>query len=569
MKYLTHLFILLLMSFAAVAQDGVVEMEAETSVDAKALQAKADARYELWQALQEARAQSAAYGAITVAPSDEALISLDEARGAIDQQRYAVGTHVELDVAVDLEDEGMPGMRKNPELGVGQAALRDFGYVWSTSVVSEGASAVRIHFTDFNLEMGAAMYIYNDRGQAEGPYTGKGPDGNGSFWSNTIFGENVWVQIHVPGVTRNQDLDGNSFSIDKVSHLGEGFELARRLENAYMKADCSINKSCVENMSCFTTWNSMRKAVAKIIYEENGKSYICSGGLINDSYSGDRKPWFLTAYHCIDNDASASSIEALFQYKSNCGSCSASYVDNVLGSTYWSGDSDADFALLELSELPSSWGMFGWTTAQVRDDYGTVAYRISHPRGSPQSYSEHVIDDRWNNAKWIWSTRQLGTTEGGSSGAPIFISGGKVIGQLRGVSYTTDPYNLCDNNNGWWFKDGAFSYYWKSVRPYLHNRAGTYKMRVESSNVTSSGSAPFGMNMVTFKVVDALGHGVSNARVSISIPGGSGNGTTNASGNVVFAIPMFASGDVCVTNITHDYLNTYDSAANSVSCVTL
>lgn len=567
MKYLTHLFLLFLFSIAAFPQEKVVERKPEVHVDGKALKAKAEARAKLWQALQKARANNSHYGGIRVTPSDEALKELDAARGATNQQRYKVGTHVALGVTVDLEDEGLPSTRNNRNGGIGQMTLRGSDYVWSTSLVSENASAVRIHFTNFELMMGAAMYIYNDRGQAEGPYMGKGPGGTGSFWSNTIIGENIWIQIHMPGVTRAQDLAGNRFSINKISHLGEGFELARRMEKAHKESDCTINVPCVQNMSCYSTWTVVRKAVAKIIFEDNG-TWICSGGLLHDNYSGDLKPWFLTAYHCIDNDNSASSIEALFQYTSDCGSCSASYVDSVLGATFWAGSTNSDFAFLELSELPISWGLFGWSTGAVNDNNGTTLYRISHPKGSPQSYSESAINNTtYSNSKWIYSDPTLGTTEKGSSGSPVFTSGGMVVGQLYGK--TQKPNDYCNFDEPWQTLDGAFSSYWKSVRPYLNNRTGTYKMHVASANVSSIGSGSFGRNLITFKVVDELGHAVSNARVTVSVPDGSREGITNAKGEITITLAKFVSGGVCVSNITHDYFNTYDPASNTAECVKL
>ena len=65
--------------------------------------------------------------------------------------------------------------------------------VWTGTVRSAGASALRIHFTDVRLPAGAELYVYNANGVAFGPYTDAGPLGSGEFWSNTVIGDTVMV----------------------------------------------------------------------------------------------------------------------------------------------------------------------------------------------------------------------------------------------------------------------------------------------------------------------------------------------------------------------------------------
>ena len=98
-------------------------------------------------------------------------------------------------------------------------------------------------------------------------------------------------------------------------------------------------------------------------------------------------------------------------------------------------------------------------------------YRISHPQGAPQSFSEHVVDTNagtctaWPRGDRIYSRDVVGATEGGSSGSPVVNSSGQIVGQLSGACGT----NLNDNcdavNNA--TVDGAFAAYFGDVEQFL------------------------------------------------------------------------------------------------------
>ena len=553
----------------------VEEMDAEVHDRALDILDDKAQKEALWEDLQRLRVPGAEKGAIVVSmdPLEKALLDAEPSKSASPEQVFKVGQHLPVDLSIDLLDEMAPLADKSAALGVGRAQLSAEGrVVWTTSLQVEGAAALRVHFTDVELPQGSALYLYNDAGQAHGPYTGKGPHGSGAFWSHTIFGEYAWVQLH--STTTDAAL-GASFRIQDVSHLGDRFEMARRINADANKADCANNVDCVENAECFD-WDdilrSARKGVAKISYEKDGGSYICSGGLLNDANGAHLKPWFLTAHHCVSTEASADSLEAFFQYQSNCGSCNGSYVDSVLGADLWATGRYGDFTLLELSELPSSWTLMGWSTANAIDNEGLQLYRISHPDGSPQSFSQHEVvlhANQW----YIHGTPIVGTIEGGSSGSPVFREDRKVVGQLLGHTGTSD---LCGDSFD--SLDGALSYYWKSVRPYLSSPSNTNKMHV-ADVVAGTKKYSFGglfkkfVGKATITVVDELGNIVPNARVTGTFSSGlSGtfSATTNDQGKATILHSQLKNNKpsftFCVTDVTQPYFNTYDSGANDVTC---
>ena len=563
----------------------VESMAPDFSSDIEAVFAKKEQEAMIWRALQDARPSDIAVEPIILAPSDEAFTKLALAQCETcpvedEKLKRLLGVNQAIDLPVVLRDE----MAAKRGTGIGHTVRVPSGdLVWTSSLISEGASAIRVRFVNVNLGDNATLFVYNDFGQAFGPYTGTGPHGNGKFWSHTVHGDQVWIQLHVAAGT---DVDAISFDIAMISHMGDGFEGATT-DHRLGKADCNRNVSCVENAQCYTSWSELsgaRKATAYLIYSEdsaNGNSYGCSGGTMNDNNGSHRKAWLLTANHCISSENEADSVEARFGYKSNsCGTCSSSISDSVLGADIRATGNDGDFTLLELSGLPSGWGLLGWTNATVRTDDGLQLYRISHPKGSPQSFSQHEVDtSKWSNSKKIFSLPVIGTPEGQSSGSPIFKAGGTVVGQLIGVTYTGSSYDLCEANPSTWrYGDGALSYYWKSVRPYLASGSSTsYKMHVSavSAGTSSVSIWPFKFyrGKATVTVVDELGNAVPNVTVTGQFSNGLGgtfSATTNYLGKATIidndvntSKPGFT---FCVTNLSHGYFNTYDSGANTTTC---
>jgi hypothetical protein len=257
--------------------------------------------------------------------------------------------------------------------------------------------------------------------------------------------------------------------------------LSRPIDTIQTKAFCSFNEDCVVNASCSapSSINAVRDAVAHILFRSGAFYYICSGGLLADTTQSGT-PYFLTANHCLSKGNEANSLETYFQYSTSCNNpdCSSPYGSprnpDTLGGTVLSTNKTSDYTLLQLAQAPPSGSAFlGWSSAPVATSWNTPLYRISHPKGAPQAYSEHRVKDygfacnSWPVGPWIYSEDLVGATEGGSSGSPVVIldGGPKVVGQLSGAcGYSpSDVCNTIDNAT----VDGALAHYFSSVESWL------------------------------------------------------------------------------------------------------
>jgi hypothetical protein len=472
-------------------------------------------------------------------------------------------------------------------------ATTDSGYVWTAAAESANATALRLHFTRFSLPEGAGLFIYGVNGEAFGPYTGRGPNRNGNFWSHTVTGPVVYMQIRHSGPVTKKKLKKTGFVIKDVAHLGRKFLLPflqRPTEplQQQIEALCSFNAPCIEDAKCYgsSTWsviNDARYAYAHMQFVSGMYIYICTGGLLNDTDTTTWIPYFLTANHCISTASEANSLECYWQFwTSSCGGACydpVGAVPRTLGSDIMATGSTSDYTLLKLDESPPSGSTFlGWTSAAVANTNNFELYRISHPLGAPQAFSKHLVDTSkptcsgWPRGAWIYSRDVIGATEGGSSGSPVCNDSGQVVGQLSGsCGYNVnDP---CDSESNATV-DGAFANYYSAVSSYLNPTTPVGdKMHVHSIVVSITNWWFIYIAKATVTIRDENNDPVSGATVYGTFSGdvsGSKNGTTNSSGVVTLSITKWgtiSSFTFCVDNVTHSSY-TYDSSANVETCDT-
>lgn len=399
---------------------------------------------------------------------------------APEERRYRVGVVKNIAKKVDFSNFTPSSLPSKPtpfNFGMVKKSS-DGGLVWTTKVESSGAVGLRMHFSNFRLPDGAEVYVFNEEGEAFGPYIGQGPHEDGDFWSQTISGSQVFIQLRFFNSVTVRDLKGLHFLISDVGHVGSRFKVG-----SWPLTCPSSNQICVQpnklesacrddsqSVEC-TVGSSLASAIAHYQFISGPYIYICTGGLVADTDYTSQISYFLTANHCLSRGKDAKNVEAFFNY-SSCGSSSLA----VSGANIIRTNRTGDYTLLELKEtLPTGSVLLGWNSMAVAYEGDTVLHRISHPAGDPQTYSRHIVNttkgtcSSWSRGPWIYSVDESGAVEGGSSGALVVtftdINGLQIVGQLSG-GCGTNVNDVCDSARNATV-DGAFASYYPEVSQWL------------------------------------------------------------------------------------------------------
>ena len=420
------------------------------------------------------------------------------------EMKYLVGVAKPAGITVDFSAARSLG-KGTADLAFGAARGNEGGgFTWSAAVESRGATALRLHITGLDLPAGAELFVYNAQGQAFGPYTGRGPLGTGELHTNTVFGDRLLLQL------RSRDAEVPAFRIEQIGVMGSRFVAPRfgplagsrdgDLRSALGASFCSYNAECVENAACqsHAAVTTAKDAVAGMLFLSGGSYYICTGGLLADTNTADAPiPYFLTANHCVSSSGEASSLETYFDYATTCSNadCTQPYNNNghTVGATILSTSATSDYTLMRLSSTPNTpdglTTYLGWNSSAIANSNGALLYRVSHPAGAPQAYSEHRVDTSkptcrtWPRGNWIYSHDLYGSTEGGSSGSPVVNASGQVVGQLSG-GCGQNPSDSCDDTNA--TVDGALAAYFSKVSQWLSPGSGGGSCSPKGASCTSA-----------------------------------------------------------------------------------
>ncbi len=308
--------------------------------------------------------------------------------------------------------------------------------VWRLKIYAPGALTINLSFNDYHLPKGAQLFIYNEsKSEILGAFTHKNNQPSRVFATDLVTGDIVILEYYEPqGVSFS-----GSLNADRVTH---GYRsLIDKARGFGDSGFCNINVNCPEG----DDWQDHKRAVALIIV--NGNEW-CTGSLLNNVLE-DGTPYFLTADHCLTGGVATWVFR--FNYESeNCQSQDGPKTQAVTGAVVRASSSNSDFALLELtSKPPDSYGAYylGWDNS---GNQPTSQVCIHHPSGDIKKISfdnDPAISTTWQSAEvWEVSNWEDGTTEGGSSGSPLFDQNQRVIGQLYGgPASCTD---ISDDNYG-------------------------------------------------------------------------------------------------------------------------
>jgi trypsin-like peptidase/flagellar hook capping protein FlgD len=367
---------------------------------------------------------------------------------------------VELEMIEDQHREhfGLPGRFAipretfiSPETDGVWESLDQSTLLWRYRVSSPGALSLNMGFSRFHLPAGAHMIIFNpDADIADQRYDADDNKPHGQLWTPILLHDELVIEIVVP-VKERDNLDV------LLSSVNVGYRDLSP-QTSEKSGDCNIDVACAEG----DPWRDEIQSVAVISL--TGSTH-CTGFMINNT-AEDATPYFMTAEHCNVNIATAPSLVASWNHQSvNCGDHSGgSLSQNQTGAIWRAGNSDSDFTLVEMDDLPDpDWKVSyaGWNRSSNNP---TSAVAIHHPSTDEKSIS--FENDACTTTTYQFNESpgdgthirvidwDLGTTETGSSGSPLFDQNHLVVGQLHG------GWAACGNDLSDWY--GRFSVSWNN-----------------------------------------------------------------------------------------------------------
>jgi hypothetical protein len=231
-------------------------------------------------------------------------------------------------------------------------------------------------------------------------------------------------------------------------HVHENLSLPLESEMQF-SAQLNESLSCQLDSTCYDEYSAQRNAVARMLYIKDGRGYVCTGTLLNDT-AGSGTPYFVTANHCISSQTVASTLETSWFYRTpSCNSRTLSSGNKVLrnGATLLYATATYDGALMRLNDTPPAGAVFsGWTTQTLTNGASIVG--IHHPRGDLQKISFGTVygsvacepsgegtmrctNDSEGSGGFNLVTWNKGLTQPGSSGSGLFLQG-RLAGTLYG-----------------------------------------------------------------------------------------------------------------------------------------
>jgi len=442
---------------------------------------------------------------------------------------------------------------------------------WTLRVTSRGVENLNFGFTRYELPAFASLHIAATDGSKEiRPFTDADNNRHDELWTPVLPTDDVTIELIVPTeLAKKVDL--------QLGYVNVGYRpFGAPLAAANRSGSCNVDVVCPEG----DDWQDEIDSVGVI---STGGATFCTGFMVNNVRQ-DRRPLFMTAFHCGVRSSDAPSLVVYWNFQnSTCrppgSSSSGGAGDGTLdqfstGSTLLADGSASDFTLVELNSSPDESyevSFSGWD-ARFYEPSGAVA--IHHPSTDEKRISfefdqtasvvgltsspEVPVDQSTHVKVRDWD---VGTTEPGSSGSPLYdIDTKRVVGQLHGgaascSSQTYDAY-------------GRIAYSWdngspsNSLRPHLDpDDTGTVfvdTLPAAGAVLTPAGDfasfgvvgGPFSEDSVTYTLEntspDAIDYEVefvAGGDLPLLLNGGSGPliGTLGQGGTLNFTVSLDAS----------------------------
>ena len=349
-------------------------------------------------------------------------------------------------------------------------------WVWRLRIQSPDAKSLSVGLPQFRLPDGAALFLHgaND-GLVRGPYTAADAT-RGQLWTPLVRSETITLELEVPQGAR----DAVEIEVGTVVHGYRALFSTSKDGPRRKSGTCNLDVACEDA----DPWREQVRSVGGYTFGTEDFRLVCSGALVNNT-AEDGRPLFLTAEHCVSTANQAASM--VFYWNFQTSTCrtpgsdgNGMFPSDTLSVADWRQTSTGallrarygsvhstgtiagkpDLALVEVDDvIPdgydlylSGWSRTGQTTQQSvaihhpsghgkrisfeRDPTALIDYPRTRTCTAP-SGDTHLLVEDW----------EVGTTEGGSSGSPLFDTNQRIVGVLSGGCAGCDGDGDADDNN--------------------------------------------------------------------------------------------------------------------------
>ncbi len=368
----------------------------------------------------------------------ETIIAEDAVVDQYKETPYRFG--IERDVTIDLFSEGQ------------YTVLPSGDKIWRLGIECPKATSINLLFSSYEIPIGGQMTIWSsDRKDYLGVFNHLNNKDYGSLAVGLVHSDRIVVEYYQKARATEQA----NIEIGTIVH---GYRTVINKWEDLSKGPFGNSGSCNMNVNCpdGDDWQEEKRGVALIL---NGGSAWCTGSLINNT-AQDGTSYFLTAAHCNSNE---NNWVFYFNHETaGCAGSSGPTTQSISGASQLASGASSDYHLIQLSNsVPASYQPYynGWDRS---NSPVSTAVGIHHPSGDVKKIS---FDDdpltktnygstgvnsngtHWRVEAWERNT----TTEGGSSGSPLFDQNHRIIGQLHGgtascSSFTSDWYGAFGNS---------------------------------------------------------------------------------------------------------------------------
>lgn len=315
--------------------------------------------------------------------------------------------------------------------------------IWRLKISCKKALSINLNFGYFKIPDGASFYVYSEnKTEILGAFTSLNHNPDYQFATAPLEITDLILEYNEPAKAA---FPGTI----QVADIVYGYRSLRKKAKGYLDSGpCNVNVMCDS-----VAWHNEMRSVVMLLTA--GNSRYCSGALVNNTQN-DGKPYILTAQHC----GTSTNHIVMFGYCSaNCSNTQDGPTNKTLqGCIIRASYGPSDFRLLEmLNTPPLNWNVFyaGWNNTNISPKASTG---IHHPNGDVMKIA-HDYDSAYStgyysqgNNHWMVADWNTGTTEGGSSGSPLFNQLHQIVGQLHGGNAA------CGNDEMDYY--GKFSFSW-------------------------------------------------------------------------------------------------------------